>query len=54
MVDVPSALVVPIIMAIFVAGWWILWAFAFMYVYSVGDIYKRSEGSVFATVDWEE
>jgi len=25
-----------------------------MYVYSVGEIYKRGEKNVFATVDWDE
>lgn len=51
MVETPMVLIVPPVMAVLNIIWWLLWVLAFVHVYSVGDISKRSNGSIFAKVD---
>lgn len=47
-------MLVPPIMAVITIIWWIVWILCFVYVYAVGDVHKKSESSIFATVDHDE
>lgn len=46
-------MLVPPVMAIVTIAWWILWIYGFVYVYSVGDVHKKSENSIFGTITHE-
>jgi len=41
-------------MAIFTIIWWVVWIIFFVHVYAVGDVEKKSETSIFATVTHTE
>lgn len=50
--DVFLVMLVPPIFSLIVAGWWVFWIIAAIYVYSVGEITK-SVDTPFATVKHE-
>lgn len=45
---------VPPVMAILTIIWWLVWILAFVFVYAVGTLTKRSESSIFAKVIHED
>lgn len=51
--DVFLVMLVPPVFSIIVAGWWVFWIIAAIYVYSIGEITK-SVNTPFATVTHEK
>lgn len=43
-------MIIPPIMAVATILWWFVWVVLFAFVFSVGEVTKRSEISIFATV----
>lgn len=51
--DVKSALFVSPVFSLVTAAFWFLWIIGFVYIFSWGDVEKRS-GSVFGEVMWAD